>query len=437
MTGGRRFQKKLCCLVPVFAIIFYYPHRSFFPPSVMSDSKELSFDNHLRPLVLGILIPGIVLSATVLMAFAYTASQRLSRPHLHRVSFRLLVYALVSNFILSVTLIPAEMLMKGPISPAGCAFAALAVIASHFFSTCMYFCMALNLQLVLVHGVNGLKMEKYYVMGSSLLVAVCTIAPLATGQLGPYDGICWFNNPDPVLQLRWLVGAQSFWILLMALSELVCFVILASYMIHHRISVKRMLSGISTKMTTSESQHTSYIAAPLLQFRVIILRITLYPLLSSVLNFSNIILDLYIALRLGGTELTFRLNVLDICIVCARPFLYAVLAATDPSFLRAVRAVRQPPIAGRSGTQHGPTSRLQSQSSRSTTPSSGTLTQVDGNKADGDGASRGREPGDAEECLQQTEADIHPMHLHRDTEQGIAPDSSVVQSRTDSIEFQI
>jgi hypothetical protein len=57
----------------------------------------------------------------------------------------------------------------------------------------------------------------------------------AAGQLGPYDGICWFNNPDPVLQIRWLVGAQSFWILRMALSELVCFVILASYMIHHRV----------------------------------------------------------------------------------------------------------------------------------------------------------------------------------------------------------
>jgi hypothetical protein len=48
MTGGRRFQKKLCCLVPVFAIIFYYPCRSFFPHSVMSDSKELSFDDHRR-----------------------------------------------------------------------------------------------------------------------------------------------------------------------------------------------------------------------------------------------------------------------------------------------------------------------------------------------------------------------------------------------------
>ncbi|KAJ7913464.1 hypothetical protein B0H13DRAFT_1873889 [Mycena leptocephala] len=159
----------------------------------MSTSKEdvpTSLDNHLRDLVLGILIPGIVLSATVLMAFAYTASQRRSRPHLHRVSFRLLVYAMVSNFILSVTMISTETFITGPIAAAGCAFAAFAINASLLFSAGMYFCMALNLQLVLVHGVNGLKMEKYYVIGSSLLVAVCTLSPLAAGQLGPYNGVC-------------------------------------------------------------------------------------------------------------------------------------------------------------------------------------------------------------------------------------------------------
>ncbi|KAF8183597.1 hypothetical protein K438DRAFT_1448818, partial [Mycena galopus ATCC 62051] len=107
--------------------------------------------------------------------------------------------------------------------------------ASLLFSACMYFCMALNLQLVLVHGVNGLMMEKYYVIGSSLLVTVCSLAPLAAGQFGPYHGVCSFSNPDPVLRIRWLVGAQSFWILLMASSELVCFVILVSYMLRCQV----------------------------------------------------------------------------------------------------------------------------------------------------------------------------------------------------------
>jgi hypothetical protein len=46
---------------------------------------------------------------------------------------------------------------------------------------------------------------------------------------------------------------------------------------------------------------------------------------------------------------------------------------------------------------------------------------------------------DALERPQQTDPGIHihNTHTHRDTEQGTVPDSSVVQSREDSIEFQI
>ncbi|KAJ7716247.1 hypothetical protein B0H14DRAFT_3632310 [Mycena olivaceomarginata] len=270
----------------------------------------------------------------VLVAFAYTTSQRRSRPHLHRVSFRLLVYAMVSNFIFSATLIPIETLITGPISAVGCTFAAFGSNASLLFSACMYFCMALNLQLVLVHGVNGLKMEKYYVLGSSLLVAVCSISPLAAGQFGPYNGVCWYSNPNPATHMLWLVGTQSFWILLMASSELVCFVVLMSYMLRHQMAVRRVRSDISAKMTSL--QHAAYSAAPVLQFRGIILRITLYPLLSCALNFSGAILYLYLAKH----ELNFRLRILDLCIFNARPFLYAVLAATDPSFIRAIGALQ-------------------------------------------------------------------------------------------------
>ncbi|KAJ7871057.1 hypothetical protein B0H13DRAFT_1895949 [Mycena leptocephala] len=384
----------------------------------MSTSREhvpSSFDNHLRlgpltdastlhrDLILWILIPGIVFSSMVLTAFAYTASQRRSRPHLHRVSFRLLVYAMVSN--------------KPP-----------------RFTTAIKPGM-LAARLVLIHGVNGLIMEKYYVIGSSLLVGVCTIIPLVAGQFGPYNGVCWFSNPDPVLQIRWLVGAQSFWILLMALSEL--------------ISVKRLRSDMSAKMTASESQYAAYTVAPVLQFRGIILRITLYPLLSCALNFSSTSLNLCLAQHRGNTELNFRLSVLGadyfqmyrmtyICIINARPFLYAVLAATDPSFIRAVSTLRQPTIAGRSGTPHGATSHLQSQASRRTTPSSGTITLVDGSKAENESASRARPSVDAPVRPQQTEAVVHNTRTHSDpAAQGIASDSSAVYGRKDSIEFQI
>ncbi|KAJ7138183.1 hypothetical protein C8R44DRAFT_868507 [Mycena epipterygia] len=42
-------------------------------------------------------IAGVSLSAFILSAFAYLAWNRVSRPHLNRVSFRLLVYALIAK----------------------------------------------------------------------------------------------------------------------------------------------------------------------------------------------------------------------------------------------------------------------------------------------------------------------------------------------------
>ncbi|KAJ6483422.1 hypothetical protein C8R45DRAFT_1001289 [Mycena sanguinolenta] len=391
----------------------------------MSDSTELvprnSSDDQLRIVVLAILIPGIVLSAMVLMAFAYTASQRRSRPHLHRVSFRLLVYALVSNFILGLTLIPMETLMTGPISPAGCTFAAFASNASLLFSACMYFCMALNLQLVLVHGVNGLMMQKYYVMGSSLLVAVCNITPLAVkGQFGLYDDLCWFSNPDPALRYRWLVGTQSFWLFLMASSELVCFVILMAYMLRRRMVMRRIRSHISADMTNT--QHAAYDAAPILQFRAIILRITLYPLLSCVLGFSGTTLDLWLAKHvLENTELKVKLTALDQCIFNARPFLYALLAATDPSFLRAVSALR--PGAG---SQRSVSTANSQQSAHSTTHLF-SWTPADG--------SRGEVESSISMTTRSVDGQTEATCTHRDPA-GIERHSNV-ESCKDSIEYQI
>ncbi|KAF8192369.1 hypothetical protein K438DRAFT_1590312, partial [Mycena galopus ATCC 62051] len=109
--------------------------------------------------------------------------------------------------------------------------------AALMFSACMFFCMALNLQLVLIHGINGRMMEKYYLIGSSFLVAVCNITPLAAGQFGYFDvnDTCWFANPDPAVQLRWLISCESFWFLFIATGELVSFLILVGFMLQHQV----------------------------------------------------------------------------------------------------------------------------------------------------------------------------------------------------------
>ncbi|KAJ7493007.1 hypothetical protein B0H11DRAFT_2006866 [Mycena galericulata] len=281
----------------------------------------------LRQLILGLTIPGLVCVVCLLLAFGYTAWNPTSRKHLNRVSFRLLVYAMISNLIFHTSFF-----VRGIGPSAGCTFVGFFGDVVLFFSACMFFCMALNLQLVLVNGIDGRKMEKYYLIGSLLLVAACNIPALAAGQFGydPIYGFCWFTNPDPAELLRWVVGVQSSWFLAMSSLEVVLFLNLVLFMIR----VQRRTSYARSCQSSLQA------VAPIVQYRGIIIRIGLYPLFSCFINFLSCILD--IIPFDSPTELNWRLDLLSLCIFCLRAPLYACLAATDPSFLRAVRALRDP-----------------------------------------------------------------------------------------------
>ncbi|KAJ6448622.1 hypothetical protein C8R45DRAFT_1224631 [Mycena sanguinolenta] len=281
-----------------------------------------ALDAHLQDVVLAFGIAGIVPTALLLFTIAYAAWKPVSRHHLNRVSFRLLVCALISNLIFAATSIPV---FSRP--SAGCSFMAFFGLSILMFSACMFFCIALNLQLVLVHHINGNSMEKFYYISSVAVVSILNIAPYAAGQFGYYNGTCWFSNPHPDVQFRWLLGSQSVWMLLMSTGEVVSFLVILGYM--YRIRRARVLTSSSA---TSKP--------PIVAYRSIILRIGLYPLLSCCLCFTGSILDIWLTKNPIPTELQWRLSFVDLCVFALRPTLYTVLAAWDPGFLRAIRALR-------------------------------------------------------------------------------------------------
>ncbi|KAJ7265035.1 hypothetical protein C8J57DRAFT_1470175 [Mycena rebaudengoi] len=282
---------------------------------------------NLEDAVLAFGITGVILTAALLLSIAYAAWNPVSRPHLNRVSFRLLVCALISNLVFAASFIPV---FSGP--SAGCSFLAFFGVSNHMFSACMFFCIALNLQLVIVHHVNGNMMEKYYYIGSVVFVAISNITPYAAGQYGYYNGACWFNNPDPEVQLRWLVGAQSVWALLMSTGEVVSFFVILVYMLLYQMRSMQLWSNVSS----------SERAKPLIiTYRSIIIRIGLYPLFSCCLSFTGSILDIWLVKTPVSTKLQWRLS-LDLFVYGLRPILYTLLAAGEPSFLRAIRAIRTP-----------------------------------------------------------------------------------------------
>ncbi|KAJ7080994.1 hypothetical protein C8R44DRAFT_992354 [Mycena epipterygia] len=298
-----------------------------------------ALDAHIQDVVLTFGITGIGLTALLLLAIAYAAWNPISRHYLNRVSFRLLVCALISNLIFAATSIPV---FSGP--SAGCSFMAFFGLSILMFSACMFFCTALNLQLVLVHHVNGNSMEKFYYIGSVAAVAILNIAPYAAGQFGYYNSTCWFSDPRPDVQFRWLLGSQSIWILLMSTGEVVSFFVILEYMYRtHRQSVSWNPSTLSFGTIPKP---------PTVIYRRIIFRIGLYPLLSCSLNFTGSILDIWLTKNPAPTELQWRLSFVDLCVFSLRPILYTLLAAADPGFLRAMSALRNQRKSKRSTNSH-------------------------------------------------------------------------------------
>jgi len=294
-----------------------------------------SFDAHISDLIMAIAIPSITLIVLILGAYAWTAWNPVSRPHLDRVSFRLLVYALIANLAYSAGMISGLKLKAG----SACSGSTFFYDSCLMFAGILFFSMALNLQLVVVYHVNGKKMEKWYIIGAILVTLACNVPPYAAGALGYWDvnATCWYNSPNPAVQLRWYVGTQAFWMFLMAAGEVISFLTLVGYMLFRH----RVRPVVSESVASSLSQPPIPIS-PIILYRKMILRIGLYPLFSCFLNITGAILDIHTVLDTTDTEVNWRLGIVDLLIYDLRPLMYATLAATDPSFLRALRALRYP-----------------------------------------------------------------------------------------------
>lgn len=75
-------------------------------------------------------------------------------------------------------------------------------------------------------------MEKYYVIGTTLLSILLNVPAFALHQFGwdKESSTCWYNNPDPSLRLKWIIGTQSFWIALAATIETICSCVILVFM---------------------------------------------------------------------------------------------------------------------------------------------------------------------------------------------------------------
>ncbi|KAJ6481537.1 hypothetical protein C8R47DRAFT_1218316 [Mycena vitilis] len=295
-----------------------------------------------RDVELGVSVPGVALTVLLLCAIAYLQWNSVSRPHLDRVSFRLLVYALAGNVVLGSTLFP-NVDQKTPNS--ACRLLSFLGVFAPMFSASMFCSIAINLQLVLIYGVNGNRMEKYYLLGGISLTSACTVPAALADQLAWYakSGVCIrLRDTRPATQLRWLIAAESIPLVSMAAVELFSIVRITIFMVQHATRIQRLrVNGITHSIGAPGSAFTSsdHSKHPLVQYRSTIIRIALYPLPSCFLSITACILDV---LTIRGTQFPAPLKIFDVTLFCLRPFIYAVFAATDPAFVHAVRSLNLP-----------------------------------------------------------------------------------------------
>ncbi|KAJ7303071.1 hypothetical protein DFH08DRAFT_986682 [Mycena albidolilacea] len=65
-----------------------------------------------------------------------------------------------------------------------CSLLSFTTNLSIMFSSCIFFCMALNVPLMVVYKISGQAMEKHYVAGTTLICLICNVPPYASGNLG-------------------------------------------------------------------------------------------------------------------------------------------------------------------------------------------------------------------------------------------------------------
>ncbi|KAL0572639.1 hypothetical protein V5O48_009325 [Marasmius crinis-equi] len=189
-----------------------------------------------------------------------------------------------------------------------CGFSIFVLQLTLQFSGFLLFCIALNLQLVVVHGMNGKRLEKFYLIGSTVLAFALVVPPYAAHQYGwdPLEKDCWYTNDNRGQRIAWQVGTQVAWTFFTVIGELICSIIVLTFLLRHNLNFRRVFNPTTTSSIQASrgTRSTAPRVVKATRYKSIIVRVGDF---------------LY-----GG-----------------RAIVYALLAATDPALIRGVKSLVQ------------------------------------------------------------------------------------------------
>ncbi|CAJ0907171.1 9967_t:CDS:2 [Entrophospora sp. SA101] len=171
----------------------------------------------------------------------------------NRVTFRLALATMISDFGISVfQLIGAT--LASPTGPS----CIIAIWGTVFFSlTSIFFptCIALNLQIVFIHGYRGrLKLEMFYFIISIALASILSLAPFADNMYGwdVPEAVCWYRDSGTKLSIVWQWASFYTW-------EIICILYCIITLICIGVKLHKVSSqSISTNNIDGQTMTSQY-----------------------------------------------------------------------------------------------------------------------------------------------------------------------------------
>ncbi|KAJ7806781.1 hypothetical protein B0H14DRAFT_2301779, partial [Mycena olivaceomarginata] len=296
---------------------------------------------------------GAGLCFLILVIIAAVWSYPKSRAHLDRVSFRIVIYVVFANMLFGTA-----SAVGGTRTGPGflCGFSIFILQLTLQFSGFLLFSIALNLhreflylpmmcrifRLVVVHGKNGQRLEKYYLIGSTLLAFALVIPPYAAHQYGwdPLEKDCWYTNDDRSQRIAWQVATQTAWTFLTVIGELICSAKVFIFLFRHDVSHSIVKIPVFTTQAKNSCVFENSTAPQMIKatrYKSVILRVALYPAVSCVVNLLSIATVLHSTISNGIHNTTdYNVLLLSDFLYGGRAIVYGLLAASDPALIRGV-----------------------------------------------------------------------------------------------------
>ncbi|KAF9256817.1 hypothetical protein L218DRAFT_949683 [Marasmius fiardii PR-910] len=204
---------------------------------------------------------------------------------------------------------------------------------------------------IMIHRIDGTRMEKYYVGGSLFLAIALGFMSYLSRQL-TYDPIkkeCYPYDPNRVRGLLWQLGTQHLWNLFAMTGEIVTFLSIIVHMTRLKVFESRARRQNTTTLRLSASQHFQRPLGPK-QYRNVVLRIALYPL-SSLTTLG--ILTIWALYNIStGRPVPFKVLVALRTVYLSRGVIYGLVAAVDPAITQGVKVLYRHYLGRRTPSNH-------------------------------------------------------------------------------------